>query len=103
MQALTPSVFPCYAAADREVAAGVAAFLERGADVRVFLDEGEMRPGEDLAGKDAWWVITRHPSLYLEGRWWALRAWIADGAGPVDRYAHSPPRVAMPLRPPRPD
>ena len=51
MQALTPSVFPCYAAADREVAAGVAAFLERGADVRVFLDEGEMRPGEDVAGK----------------------------------------------------
>ena len=51
MQALTPSVFPCYAAADREVAAGVAAFLERGADVRLFLDEGEMRPGEDLAGK----------------------------------------------------
>ena len=51
MQALTPSVFPCYAAADREVAAGVAAFLERGADVRVLLDEGEMRPGEDLAGK----------------------------------------------------
>src|SRR5262249_53706563 len=29
----------------------VAAFLERGADVRVFLEDGEMRPGENLAGK----------------------------------------------------
>lgn len=52
MQALTPqTVFPCYAAADRELARSLAEFLERGADVRVFLDEGEMRPGEDLAGK----------------------------------------------------
>src|SRR5207248_1894810 len=32
-------------------AAAVAAFLERGADVRVFLDEGEMQPDEDLAAK----------------------------------------------------
>ncbi len=51
MQALTQTVFPCYAAADREIAAGIASFLERGADVRVFLEEGEMRPGENLADK----------------------------------------------------
>ncbi len=52
MQALTTkTVFPCYAAADRELARSLAEFLDRGADVRVFLDEGEMRPGEDLAGK----------------------------------------------------
>jgi len=44
-------VFPCYAEADRELAAGVAAFLECGAEVRVFLDEGRMGPGEDLAGR----------------------------------------------------
>lgn len=52
MQALTTkTVFPCYAPADRELARSLAEFLERGADVRVFLDEGEIRPGEDLAGK----------------------------------------------------
>ena len=51
MQALNPAVFLCYAAADRETAASIAAFLERGADLRVFLEEGEMRPGEDLAAK----------------------------------------------------
>lgn len=52
MQALTPqTVFPCYAAADREIARSLAEFLERGADVRVFLDEGEMREGDDLASK----------------------------------------------------
>jgi hypothetical protein len=51
VQALTATVFPCYAVPDREHAQRVADFLERGADVRVFLEEGEMRPGEDLAGK----------------------------------------------------
>jgi len=51
VQALTPTLFPCYAPDDRETAARIAAFLERGADVRVFLEEGEMRPGEDLASK----------------------------------------------------
>ena len=40
-------------------------------------------PLYDLAGKDAWWVITRHPSLYLEGRWWAIRAWIAEAPPPL--------------------
>jgi hypothetical protein len=44
-------VFPCYAPADREPARALAEFLERGADVRVFLEEGEMRPGEDLVSK----------------------------------------------------
>jgi len=42
---------PCYAAADREMASRVAAFLERGTDVRVFLAEGEMRTEDDLASK----------------------------------------------------
>jgi hypothetical protein len=51
MQALTPTLFACYAAADREMAAAIAAFIERGADIRVLLEEGEMRPGEDLAAK----------------------------------------------------
>jgi hypothetical protein len=51
MQALTATVFPCYAAADRATAEAVATFVERGADVRVFLEEGEMRPEQDLAAK----------------------------------------------------
>lgn len=51
MQALIPTVFPCYAAADRALAARIAEFLERGAAVRVLLEEGRMREGEDLAGK----------------------------------------------------
>ena len=51
MQALTRTVFPCYAAADRAAVERVAQLLERGVDVRVFLDEGELRAGEDLAGK----------------------------------------------------
>jgi len=48
MQALTATVFPCYAEADRDAAAAIASFLERGADVRVFLDEGALAPGQDL-------------------------------------------------------
>ena len=48
---MTPTLFPCYAAPDRDLAAALVAFLERSADVRVFFGEGEMRPGEDLAAK----------------------------------------------------
>jgi hypothetical protein len=51
VQTLSHTLFPCYAPGDRATAAAVAAFLERGADVRVFLEDGEMQPGEDLAGK----------------------------------------------------
>lgn len=52
MQALIPTtVFPCYAAADRELAAQTAEFLQKGADVRLFLGDGEMRAGGDLAEK----------------------------------------------------
>ena len=45
------TIFPCYAAADRALAERLAALLERGADVRVFLDEGQMAEGADLAEK----------------------------------------------------
>ncbi|HEV3202400.1 MAG TPA: toll/interleukin-1 receptor domain-containing protein [Bryobacteraceae bacterium] len=51
MQTLSYSLFPCYAPGDRATAAAVAAFLERGTEVRVFLEEGQMRPGEDLVSK----------------------------------------------------
>ena len=45
------TVFPCYAPLDRPVAAALAEFLERGADVEVMLEEGEIRTGEDLISK----------------------------------------------------
>jgi hypothetical protein len=52
LQALTTiTVCPCYAETDREAAAAIATFLERGADVRVFLEEGVLKPGQDLAAK----------------------------------------------------
>jgi hypothetical protein len=52
VQTLTATtIFPCYAAADRDVAERLGALLERGADVRVFLDEGQMEDGGDLAAK----------------------------------------------------
>jgi hypothetical protein len=51
VQALTKTLFPCYAPADREKARDLARFVEDGADVRVFLEEGEMRAGETLASK----------------------------------------------------
>jgi hypothetical protein len=51
MQALTLTVFPCYAEPDRAAAAAIAAYLERGADVRVFLEDGVLAPGQDLATK----------------------------------------------------
>ncbi len=52
MQTLTrSSVFPCYAPEDRKTAAALAEFLERGADVEVMLEDGEIRPGEDLVSK----------------------------------------------------
>lgn len=45
------TVFPCYAPEDRAAAAALAAFLERGADVDVLLEEGEIRTGEDMVSK----------------------------------------------------
>ena len=51
MQALTRTLFPCYAWADAAMVERAAAFLERGADVRVFLEEGGLEPGADLAAK----------------------------------------------------
>jgi TIR domain len=52
VQALTaPTIFPCYAAADRTVAERLAALLEKGSDIRVFLDEGQIPEGGDLIEK----------------------------------------------------
>jgi len=46
-----PKVFPCFSPDQRELAAELAAFLERGAGLEVLLEEGEMTPGEDLVSK----------------------------------------------------
>jgi hypothetical protein len=51
MQALTRTLFLCYAAADREIAGEIASFLDAGAGVRVLFAEGEIRPAEDLVQK----------------------------------------------------
>jgi len=110
MQALTQTVFPCYAEADREIAAEVAAFLERGADVRVFLEEGSLAPGQDLAEKareartaDTVLVLfSRHslPSPWPRARWEA--ALVHEPAAEGVRIAFlrlddcAPPRVLEP-------
>jgi hypothetical protein len=51
VQALTPALFPCYGPADRALASTIAEFLQRTLDLRLFLEEGELRPGENLASK----------------------------------------------------
>jgi hypothetical protein len=51
VQTLNPTLFLCFAPADRGLAERISAFIERGAGVRVLLDAGEMLPAEDLAEK----------------------------------------------------
>ena len=76
MQALTPTLFPVYAPADRSLAQRLARFLEQGTDVRVFLEEGELKPGEDLLSKardarmaDIVVVVFSRESMALSPRW----------------------------------
>lgn len=110
MQALTPTLFPCYAEADREIANEIANFLDRGADVRVFLEEGCMAAGEDLAAKaregrmaDAVLVLFSRrslPSRWARSQWEA--ALVHEPAAEGVRIAFArcddcvPPRVLMP-------
>jgi hypothetical protein len=111
VQALTPSLFPCYAAGDREVAHRIAQFLQRGADVRIFFEEGEMRPGEDLASKardarmaDSVLVLFSRESLPPR---WPRAAWeaplVAEPAAEGVRIAFVrcddcvPPKVLAPV------
>ncbi len=46
-------VFVCHAASDRPLAGELAAFLERGANVEVCVDDGRVGPGETLVSKAA--------------------------------------------------
>jgi hypothetical protein len=111
VQALTPTLFPCYAPGDRETAQRITQFLQRGAEVGVFLEEGEMRPGEDLASKardgrmaDAILVLFSRESLPPR---WPRAAWeaplVAEPATDGVRIAFVrcddcvPPKVLTPL------
>lgn len=47
------TVLPCYAAADACAAAELAAFLRQGANIQVFLEDGEIRPPDDIVSKVA--------------------------------------------------
>lgn len=45
------TVFPCFAREDRQIAQELSQFLERGASVQIFLQDGEIRPGETIVSK----------------------------------------------------
>lgn len=47
------TVFPCFAREDCQVARDLAEFLDRGANVQIFLDGGEIGPGETIVSKAA--------------------------------------------------
>jgi hypothetical protein len=111
VQALIETLFPCYAPGDREIAERIAQFLLRGADVRVFLEEGEMQTGEDLASKardarmaDAVLVLFSRESLPPR---WPRAAWeaplVTEPATDGVRIAFIrcddcvPPRVLTPM------
>jgi hypothetical protein len=74
VQALTKTLFPCYSPGDRELARAVADFLQRGADVNVFLEDGEIREGEDILSKardarTADLVLVLFSRESMPGRW----------------------------------
>ncbi len=68
------TLFPCYAPPDRAFARKIVDFLERGADLRIFFEEGELRPGENLAakareGRMAEIVLVLFSRVSLPSRW----------------------------------
>jgi hypothetical protein len=78
--AYEPYVGPCIVQHDHPATANV---NRLGDDVFPNFNAECYLPIYDIAGHDAWWVITRHPSLYLEGRWWAVRAWVTEAPPPL--------------------
>jgi hypothetical protein len=111
VQTLNPTLFLCFAPADRALAESVAAFIERGAGVRVLLDAGEMLPAEDLAekarqaqGSDMALVLFSRASLPSR---WPRAQWedalVNEPAAEGLRIAFvkcddcAPPRVLVPL------
>ncbi|HXA50101.1 MAG TPA: toll/interleukin-1 receptor domain-containing protein [Candidatus Acidoferrum sp.] len=111
MQALTrTTLFPCYAEADRPLVERVVAFVERGAEVRCFLEEGAMAPGDDLAAKarearTADLVLVFFSRASLPSRWPRAQwedALVKEPAAEAVRIAFvrcddcTPPRVLVP-------
>jgi hypothetical protein len=111
VQALTRTLFPCFAESDRAAVERVAAFLERGADVRIFLEDGLLHPGEDLAekvreGRVADLILVFFSRSSLPPRW-ARAKWEAPlvtepaAEGVRIAFVHcddcSPPRVLAPM------
>lgn len=111
MQALSPSLFPCYAPEDRETARRIAAFNERGSNVRVLLEAGEIQSGEDLAekarqalGSDMALVLfSRHslPPRWPRAQWEDALVKAPAAAGVRIAFVRCddcvPPRVLAPL------
>ncbi|MEO8264478.1 MAG: hypothetical protein ABI706_03105 [Ilumatobacteraceae bacterium] len=75
-----PYVGPCV---PRHTNPATANTTRRGADAPPNFNAECFLPIYDIAGADARWVIIHHPSLYLEGRWWAIRAWIGEAPPPL--------------------
>lgn len=110
MQALTRTLFLCYAAADCALAAQIAAFLEAGAGVRVLFAEGEIRAGEDLVQKArearmADIVLVLFSRNSLPSPWPRYKWEAAMTTEPIEEGIHiaflkgddcSPPRVLAP-------
>jgi hypothetical protein len=111
VQTLNPTLFLCFAPADRGLAERIAAFIERGAGVRVLLDAGEMLASEDLAekarqaqGSDMALVLFSRASLPSR---WPRAQWedalVNEPAAEEMRIAFvkcddcAPPRVLVPL------
>jgi hypothetical protein len=105
------TLFLAYAPADRALADAVAAFVERGSEVRVFLQEGELKPGEDLAqkareGRMADAVLALFSRASLPPRWPRAQwedALVNEPAAENVRIAFArlddclPPRVLSPM------
>lgn len=111
MQALTRTLFICYAAADRDIANRIATFLDPFAGVRVLLDEGEIRAGEDLVQKArearmADTVLVLFSRNSLPSPWPRYKWEAALQTEPIEEDVRiaflkcddcSPPRVLLPL------
>jgi hypothetical protein len=78
--AYEPYVGPCVTQHDHPATANV---NRLGNDIFPNFNAECYLPIYDIAGEDARWVILHHPSLYLEGRWWALRAWVTEAPPPL--------------------
>lgn len=96
MQALTRTLFPCYAPADRAAADAIRGFLERGTDIRVFFEEGEIRPGQGLAAKAEEGLVADLVLVLFSHASWPARRPRSEWGGPfLDQPRAEGVRVAF--------